>query len=350
VKIILGVLVAVGLLPLGPARLPEDPANVAQRSGADAGLEETLRSGSRLLRRRLEMKTILGSRKQQYLRRGAVLLVALALIAGLAGCDGASVRYEISISSSEGGAVTTPGEGTRSYDAGTVLNLVATADGGYRFANWTGNVGTIADVNAAATTITLNGNCSITANFEPDYKAMVSGGGAHTAGLRSDGTVVAAGDDSHGQCAVDGWTDIVEVAAGVGHTVGLKPGGTVVAVGDNTYGQCNVGNWTDLVQVAAGGYHTVGLKPDGTLVAVGWNDYGQCDVGTLTDIAHVAAGTQHTVGLKSDGTVVAVGDGTPTGSATWAGWTDIVQVAAGAYPHGRAQVRRHRGRRGVDTR
>ena len=39
-------------------------------------------------------------------------------------------------------------------------------DEGYRFVEWTGDVGTIADVYAAATTITMNGDYSITANFE----------------------------------------------------------------------------------------------------------------------------------------------------------------------------------------
>jgi len=33
------------------------------------------------------------------------------------------------------------------------------------------------------------------------------------------------------------------VAAGTEHTVGLKSDGTVVAVGDNSSGQCNVGSW-----------------------------------------------------------------------------------------------------------
>ena len=53
------------------------------------------------------------------------------------------------------------------------------------------------------------------------------------------------------------------------HTVGLKSDGTVVAVGDNASGQCNVTGWMDSVQVAAGRYHTVGLKSDGTVVAAG---------------------------------------------------------------------------------
>ena len=60
-----------------------------------------------------------------------------------------------------------------------------------------------------------------------------------------------------------------ERPAGYDYTVGLRSDGTVVAVGDNGYGQCDVGAWTGIVQVAAGGYHTVGLKSDGTVVAVG---------------------------------------------------------------------------------
>jgi hypothetical protein len=74
--------------------------------------------------------------------------------------------YSLTISSTEGGSVTTPGEGAFIHNVGTVVNLVATPDTGYRFANWTGDVGTIANVNAASTTITMNGDYSITASFE----------------------------------------------------------------------------------------------------------------------------------------------------------------------------------------
>ena len=68
------------------------------------------------------------------------------------------------------------------------------------------------------------------------------------------------------------------------HTVGLKSDGTVVAVGDNKYGQCDVSEWTDIVAIAAGWSHTVGLKSDGTVVAVGDNDDGQYDVSGWKDI------------------------------------------------------------------
>ena len=73
--------------------------------------------------------------------------------------------YDLAISSTEGGSVTTPGEGTFTYDAGTVVDLVATPDDGYLFVEWTGDVGTIVDVTAAATNITMSGNYSITASF-----------------------------------------------------------------------------------------------------------------------------------------------------------------------------------------
>ena len=42
-----------------------------------------------------------------------------------------------------------------------------------------------------------------------------------------------------------------ELACGNFHTVGLKTDGTVVAVGPNSMGQCDVGGWTNIQQVAA---------------------------------------------------------------------------------------------------
>jgi hypothetical protein len=273
----------------------------------------------------------------------------------------ASNVVSLTVSSTAGGSVTTPREGTLTYNAGTVVDLVATPDAGYQFVNWTGDVGTIGNVNAASTTITMNGDYSIAANFEEtQYTPMVAAGWCHTVGLKSDGTVVAVGDTSWGQCNVSGWTDIVQVSAGDLHTVGLKSDGTVVAVGQNDSGQCDVGGWagivevsargyhtvglksdgtvvdtaldvggwTGIIQVAAGGGHTVGLKSDGTVVAVGDNYYGECDVAGWTDIVQVAAGNEHTVGLKADGTVVAIGRN-DNGQCDVTGWTGIIQIAAG---------------------
>ena len=74
--------------------------------------------------------------------------------------------YDLTISSLEGGSVTTPGEGVFTYGAVSVIGLTAEADEDYRFVQWTGDVGAIADVYAASTAITMNGDYSITANFE----------------------------------------------------------------------------------------------------------------------------------------------------------------------------------------
>jgi hypothetical protein len=93
-------------------------------------------------------------------------LITVALIAGMVGCVPGPVQYDLAVSSTEGGEITNPGEATSSYDKGTVVPLVAFPHTGYRFVNWTGDVDTIADVTAASTTITINGDYEITANFE----------------------------------------------------------------------------------------------------------------------------------------------------------------------------------------
>lgn len=98
----------------------------------------------------------------------------------------------------------------------------------------------------------------------PDGKHFAVGR-AHLAVLE-DGRVIAMGNNRFGQCDVDGWSDIVKVAAGDYHTVALKKDGTVLAAGDNRYGQCNVDKWRDIVDVFAENEMTVGVKSDGSIV------------------------------------------------------------------------------------
>jgi uncharacterized repeat protein (TIGR02543 family) len=82
----------------------------------------------------------------------------------------------LTIDSTAGGSVTDPGEDTYTYEKGTVVNLVAAADTGYQFVEWTGDVGTIDDVNADTTTITMEDDYSITANFEEEAGGPGPGG------------------------------------------------------------------------------------------------------------------------------------------------------------------------------
>ena len=168
---------------------------------------------------------------------------------------------------------------------------------------------------------------------EPAYNTLqstISAGRDHTVGLRTDGTVIAVGSNTFGQCDVSSWRDIVAVSAGGCHTIGLKSDGTVVVVGWNQYDQCEVSEWRDIVAVSAGDFHTVGLKSDGTVVAIGWNEDGQCDVKNWKGIVAIAAGGDHTVGLKADGTVLAVGRNY-SGQCAVGTWKDIIAIAAGNF-------------------
>jgi hypothetical protein len=87
-----------------------------------------------------------------------------------------SVPFGLTNSSTSGGSVTAPGEGTFTYEAGRVVSLVASPASGYRFVNWTGNVSSITNVSAATTTITMDRDYSITASFEemPKYILTIS--------------------------------------------------------------------------------------------------------------------------------------------------------------------------------
>jgi len=96
-----------------------------------------------------------------------VILLSLSLIA-LPACGGTGEEeeeggYTLTISSTAGGSVT-PATGAHSYAQGTVVDVTANAAAGYKFVSWTG--GPVADANDPTTTITMNGDHSIVANFE----------------------------------------------------------------------------------------------------------------------------------------------------------------------------------------
>ena len=193
----------------------------------------------------------------------------------------------------------------------------------------------------------------------------LAAGNYHTVGLKSDGTVNAAGWNNIGQCNVSGLTDIVAVAAGVCHTVGLRADGTVVTapkgkyrpgvdwtniiaiadgnnriaglkadgkviIADSDFKEVHYLNWTNIAAIA-GRDHFVGLRADGTVVAEGDNKSGECNTSDWTDIIAITAGCGYTVGLRSNKTVVAIGIN-DNGRCNVSEWTDIAAVAAG-YSH-----------------
>ncbi len=88
--------------------------------------------------------------------------------------------------------------------------------------------------------------------------------------LKTDGSVVAWGDNDNGQATVPvaAQSGVTAIAAGFGHTVVLKDDGSVVAWGRNVEGQTTgPAGLSAVTAIAAGWYHTVALKTDGTVVA-----------------------------------------------------------------------------------
>ena len=95
-------------------------------------------------------------------RIACLIAVLIAVMPGLA------VRAcTLTISSTEGGSVTSPGEGFFEYAQATVVSVRATADENYHFVRWTGSAN-VADPYSASTTVTLSAgeNSSLHAKFE----------------------------------------------------------------------------------------------------------------------------------------------------------------------------------------
>ena len=88
--------------------------------------------------------------------------------------DGGSPSYQLTVNN---------GSGTGSYPAGAVVGIVADAPpSGQEFDQWTGDTGTVADVNAASTTMTMpTGDATVTASYQ-----AVSGGGTFSFGPSDD--------------------------------------------------------------------------------------------------------------------------------------------------------------------
>jgi len=188
--------------------------------------------------------------------------------------------------------------------------------------------------------------------------AVAAAGGSHTLAVRSDGTLWAWGDHSHGRTGfgivsghistpsrVDTATNWASVSAGRSHTVGIRSDGTLWTWGYNGNGKLGDGTTATIrpspgqiqpgmiwVSASAGRDHTVAVRSDGTLWAWGNNGHGRLGDGTgthrrtpvrigmATNWVSVAAGEAHTVAIRADGSLWAwgrnsygqLGDGTRT--------------------------------------
>jgi hypothetical protein len=152
-------------------------------------------------------------------------------------------RRTLTTSSTAGGTVSTPGIGSYPYDHGTSASVTATAQANYHFVNWTGTAvtaGKVANPTSASTTVTMDGNYTLQANFATGQVILTTssndGGAVSMPGegtfTYSSGTSVAvtAAPDPHFHFV--GWTGTAVAAGKLADPTSANT--TVVMDGDYT--------------------------------------------------------------------------------------------------------------------
>lgn len=141
----------------------------------------------------------------------------------------------LDVSSDTGGTVTEPGEGLFTYEIGAVVNLTAIPDLGWEFESWTGSV---ANPSSATTTITMNQNQVVVANFYeiPTHVLTIdstAGGSVTEPGegpfVYNEGTVVNLSATPNMGWAFDGWTGDVAEPSSATTTITMNEDESVTA-------------------------------------------------------------------------------------------------------------------------
>jgi alpha-tubulin suppressor-like RCC1 family protein len=208
----------------------------------------------------------------------------------------------------------------------------------------------------------------------------LSGGSAHTAAIKTDGTLWTWGDGSFGQLGTNdttqrntpvttfaGGTNWKQVSGGFDHTAAIKTDGTLWTWGYGGNGRLGTNDainrstpvttfagGTNWKQVSSGNSHTAAIKTDGTLWTWGNGFSGQLGNNAITNRTtpvttfaggtnwkQVSSGTNHTAAIKTDGTLWTWGNGgngrlgnnaitdKSTPVTTFAGGTNWKQVSGG---------------------
>ena len=165
------------------------------------------------------------------MKKLGVLLIAVALIAGLVGCAAGPIWVDLTISSTSGGSVSAPGEGTFTYEAGAVVDLIAVPNQCCEFVSWIGD--TVGDPDSATTTITMDAAKSVTANFalrmheltvEPESGGSViePGGGVFSYACGTTVTLVAEADPGYRFLNWTGDVDTIDDSTSIETTITMN--------------------------------------------------------------------------------------------------------------------------------
>ncbi|MBQ8954116.1 MAG: hypothetical protein IJ048_08365, partial [Clostridia bacterium] len=122
--------------------------------------------------------------------------------------------------------------------------------------------------------------------------------------------------NEQGQCDVDGWENVVEIACGDYATFARFADGTVAAAGYLSYE--GMAAWRGVTRLCAGAYMAAGLYGSGSVYAT----HPSAQAAGFSNLVDLALTTGGAAGLTKSGDVSATFDGFP-------GWQDVVQISAG---------------------
>jgi hypothetical protein len=247
--------------------------------------------------------------------------------------------FVLNATAGTGGSVAVaPAQPLGGYASGTVVTLTATADLGFEFVNWTGaNAGDLADASAFETTITMDTDKTVVANFQaivPDEfsvtTAVIGIGGTAAVttpangsgpGLYTDGTVVTIAATADVGFEFAGWTVVGATAADASAETT-----TVTVAGANVIASAT---FTPFITVSVTGIAPneawlfggvvatvsgTGLT-DGTVVTIGGNavtGFRAAENGTTVDVLIPASSDNSTVASFAVDVTASNGNGSST--------------------------------------
>jgi hypothetical protein len=149
--------------------------------------------------------------------------------------------YTVSVSSTDGGSVTIPGEGDFEYEYGSEASIEATPEPCYCFVSWTGSAvdaGKVTDPSSASTSMLVDADYTLMANFEVcSYKLVVCSSGGGSVSTPGEGTfmyaidtvvdLVATADSGY---EFKGWEGAVEDSTSASTTITMTGHKVVKAV------------------------------------------------------------------------------------------------------------------------
>lgn len=126
-----------------------------------------------------------------------------------------------------------------------------------------------------------------------------------------------------------GWNDWIQISSDGYHVCGLRVNGTMWCWGEGSYGALGVGTWTESLRP---------VQVKNNLGGAGWSDWVQVTAGAAT------GGGGKTCGIRTNGSLWCWGNLTGDGSSSWrnlpvqvkdstgtSAWSDWVQVSSGYY-------------------